>query len=163
MNPGPTVPVVTRFPFTQARSDERVELPLVFDPIIDTNLSMAPGITQVHSLPEIATLQNPERTCKVWRRRIRIFSAITRHLRPSRLPTVTWLAANTWMTQQNAQVSREPGGCADPTEVPPATHQVTGGGPDCPSENRQPFMPRLLVAKCQLESVRHASRGADDR
>jgi hypothetical protein len=44
------------------------ELPLVLDPIVQTNNGIAPGETLLQRLPDCATLQSPDRCCVVWQR-----------------------------------------------------------------------------------------------
>lgn len=43
-------------------------LPLVLDPIVDVNGSVGTGYAQLQRLPDVATLQNPDRTLIVWQR-----------------------------------------------------------------------------------------------
>lgn len=44
------------------------QLPLVLDPIVDSVAGIAPGYTQLQRLPDVATLQAPDRTLVVWQR-----------------------------------------------------------------------------------------------
>ncbi|MCU0862554.1 MAG: hypothetical protein MUC36_02070 [Planctomycetes bacterium] len=46
----------------------RATLPLVLDPILDTNSFIAPGVTQLQREPDVATLQAPDRSLVVWQR-----------------------------------------------------------------------------------------------
>ena len=43
-------------------------LPLVLDPIVDVNNGVGMGYAQLQRLPDVATLQNPDRTLIVWQR-----------------------------------------------------------------------------------------------
>lgn len=46
----------------------RAALPLVLDPIVDVNGSVGTGFAQLQRLPDVATLQDPDRTLIVWQR-----------------------------------------------------------------------------------------------
>ena len=48
---------------------EHAKLPLVLDPILQSSLSLVNGTTMLLTRPDVATLQQPDRTCRIWRRR----------------------------------------------------------------------------------------------